>query len=404
MPFAHMTDPYGDMKALLARTDRIFPRSSQVTQRMMLMMGRFAIRNTVIEARTMGVWRLDPGMVPARPSIPAVHTKNTSRRWFVRKHTGMVTHMMESTDDEDGQLGMPQDTRLWFPSDEASKLLLAGKHDADLLFSSQMNQPTLPCNDELEEAGKFTLFSTPGPIKHGILYRDAVDILAQHGPLLARLCDEYARVICWMYGLTIDEFGEITHMYLTRHSHGLKTELLDTVDNGRYTGGPFVTVGIGRPHVYHDLVPILPASHACSVPVRVKIGEGVLLVLDGCAKTRYAHGHPETDDRSHYYTLNFQMDCMRRTLCTGVEEETHGLVTYTPVVPEHVVATSPDTPSPVAIRMESCPLWVLLLEMHTRLRVAESLLLTQGHKKQPISYSLSRGTGEKSSSSSIMTE
>ena len=175
-------------------------------------------------------------------------------------------------------------------------------------------------------------------------------------------------------------------MYLTRHSHSLKTELLDTVDSGRYTGGPFLTVGIGRPHVYHDLVPILPTPHACSMPVRVKIGEGVLLVLDGCAKTRYAHGHPVTDDASHYYTLNFQMDCMRRTLYTGFEEETHGLVTYTPVVPEHVVATSPDTPSPVAIRMESCPLWILLLEIHTRLRVAESLLLTQGHKQKPISH------------------
>lgn len=377
-----LADPYGDLKALLARADRIFPRGTQVTHKMMLMMAKFTIHNTVIEARSMGVWRLDPRLTPAPPTVPPVHERAVSRRWFIRKHTAHTAHMTSTDENEEGRIeeivGMPRDARLWYPSDSARKMLLLAKHDMDLLFTAQMANPTLPCCSELEGGGTFTLLATPESTKHAILYKDSVDILSHRWPYLARLCDEYAHTMCWLYGLTLDEFGETAHMYITRHSAGRNVELLETTDNGRYTGGPHLTIGVGRPHLFHDFYPVLATTEA---PVRVKVSEGVLLVLDGCAKIRYSHGHPVTEDKNHYYTLNFQLDCTRRTLCTGMEKETRGLITYTPFVPEHVVAMRQDTPSAVAIRMDSCPLWTILLEMHTRLKVAESHSLTKGYKQ-----------------------
>ena len=377
-----LADPYADLKALLARVERVFPRATQVTHKMMLAMAKFTIHNTVIEAKAMGVWRLNPRLTPAPPTVPQVHTRAVSRRWFIRKHTARTTHMASTDGGEDGRIeetvGIPRDARLWYPSDSVRKILLLAKHDMDLLFTEQIVRPTLPCCSDLE--GTFTLLSTPEITKQAILYKDSMDILSHRWPYLARLCDEYAHTMCWLYGLTVDEFGESAHMYITRHGagHGQNIELLETTDNGRYTGGPYLTVGVGRPHLFHDFYPVLATTEA---PVRVKIGEGVLLVLDGCAKTRYSHGHPVTVDKNHYYTLNFQLDCLPRTLCTGIEKETHGLLTYTPFVPDHVVAMRQDSPSTTAVRMDSCPLWSILLEMHTRLKVAESHLLTRGYKR-----------------------
>lgn len=385
-----LSDPYGDLRALLVRADRVCPRTASATRRAVVMLAKFSIENTVIEARSMGAWKLDPEQFPVCPaSIPSVHKTTVSRRWFVRKHTACTQRMTAGADKggitaEGGSTGfMPRDVRLWYPSDSARKLLLMGRRDLDLLFASQIQ--TLPCCDESKEAGTVTLFATPDYIRHSILYKDSIDVLSQHSPYLARLCDEYAHMMCWLYGLTIDEFGELAHLYITRHAAGFgkRTELLETSDNGRYTGGPFLSVGIGRPHLFHDFCPVLATSTRADkplIPVRVGVGEGVLLVMDGYARIRYAHGHPATDEQTPYYTLNFQLDCMRRTLCTGVEKVTHGIVTYTPFIPEHVVSTSRDTVSAVSIRMDSCPTWSLLMEMHTRLKVAESHLLTRGHK------------------------
>lgn len=380
-----LADPYGDLRALLLRADRVCPRSAPITRRDVVMMAKFTIEDTVIESRPLRVWQLDPDQFPSSPpSVPSVHQTAQSRRWFVGKHVA-CSHRTKISDmdnrpgiDGDAAIWLPRDARLWHPSDAARKLLVMGRRDLDLMFAS-IASCDLPLCDESLEAGTVTLFSTPSYIRHSILYKDSIEILALRSPYLARLCDEYAHMMCWLYGLTLTEFGELAHLYISRHDAGFgkRNELIETTDNGRYTGGPFLSVGVGRPYVFHDFNPVLAKTAG---PVRVKVGEGTLLVLDGYARIRYTHGHPATEETNSYYTLNFQLDCTRRTLCTGVEKVTRGIVTYTPFLPEHVVSTRTDAPSPVAIRMDSCPMWTLLMEMHTRLKVAESHLLTCAHK------------------------
>jgi len=382
-----LADPYGDLREFVAHAKRIHPRllcpSTQPATTDT--MTTFHIRDTIVEARPMGSWWLDPEQFPACPTaVPPVHKLAVSRRWFVRKQTACATRIarMDATEEDDASAitTMPRDARLWYPSDSARKLLGIALHDIARLFSMQMTAPTLPCNND-SDTGVYALFSTPESTKHAILYKDSIDILSYLCPCLGRLCDEYAHMMCWLYGLTMAEFGDITHMYITRHTAGKTTELLETTDNGRYAGGPFVSVGIGRAHLFHDFNPVLTTSTSTALPVRVKVGEGVLMVMDGYAKTRYAHGHPVTEEKSAYYTLNFQMGCTPRTLCVGIERVTNGMIMYTPFIPEHVVSTRKDTPSAVAIRMSSCAMWSLLMEVHTSLKVAESHLLTRAHRR-----------------------
>lgn len=381
-----IASPHEDLAALLVRMDRLFPKLDEILNKTLVVVGGFSIHNTVIEAKAIGMWRLESPLVPPCPDVPTVHQKPVSRRWFIRKHTARATRILtESKHAADGwirlseELCMPPDLRLWYPSDSIYKLLLLGKHDLDMLFKEQMANPTLPC--ENDEKNGITLFATPGAIRDSILYRDSIEIINQHTPYLARLCKEYVCMMCWLYGLTTDEFGDTAHMYITRHcsTHGKPVALDETTDCGRYSGGPLLTTSIGWKSFYHDFLPILATSP--SEPVRVKIGEGVLVVLDGCAKSMYSHGHPAIPEQKYqYYTLNFKLDCLRRTICMGVEKETRGLITYTPFIPEHVVTTRPDTTPSVAIRMDSCSIRAPLLEMRTRLKLVESHLLTQAHK------------------------
>jgi hypothetical protein len=72
----------------------------------------------------------------------------------------------------------------------------------------------------------------------------------------------------------------------------------------------------------------------------VALPEGVMLVLDGASRIRYAHGFPAwLDDGSSWLNLTFMLDCTAKSIPVAYEPDTRAVIMRTPVVPDRVVST-----------------------------------------------------------------
>ena len=339
-------------------------------------------RDMVIEAAPAGVWRLklDPKHWRLPPAgIPALHADRTSRRWYARR----VTQHGSTWGDQDCEAPVPDGVRLWHASEAARKLLVHARHDLEELFA---NRQGLPQDEE-------RLLVTPRQI---LGYRDGVALLSPCSPYLVRLCAEYARTACWLYGLQPEEFATLTRMCVVRHVYPFTPITLQETGGGVYDSGPVLSVHVGTPQVAHELSPILVPGAG---PVRVVVAEGVLVVLDGLARAAYGRGYAqEPGSPTVFYTLEFCMDSMRETRYLGCEKATGTLVMHTPVVSSHAVeAVKGGIGRDAGKRLDRCAKRDLIRTMRARLQDRESHLLA-GEAAQ-----FSANGGE-NSPSSIMAE
>ena len=125
---------------------------------------------------------------------------------------------------------------------------------------------------------------------------------------LANFCYEYLKHLAKIYGFAVEgpqweEFKYRTQIVLLRYnpSYGIKLH----IDNiARANSGPIATVSLGPPTVTYDLTPTLSAV---GVPIRLVMGEGDIVVMDGKSRLEWAHALPFNN---HYYkyTVIFKFD------------------------------------------------------------------------------------------------
>ena len=385
---------YENLQSLLVIMDRILPSPETLGDPDELLgssgihtpLAQFSpSQNAVVEAKPEGAWRLN---IDARnwrmdQDIPPRYTNTGGKRWYARRITQHGSALEDQVTNT-GRLAVPPPSgvRLWHCSEEARRLLLLAKHDLNALFQSQTEEPTLPHDNDMGTCGgMLSLLVTPMRV---LGFRDGVSLIKEHSPYLTRLCLEYAFTICWLYGLSIDEMASLTKMRITRHVEGTPITLHED-GGGFYDSGPLLTAMVGCQHILHDFSPSLmghvrPTEQALT-PVRLRVPEGVLLVIDGYARSSYGHGYTrEAHQGGCYYTIDFIMDSMRATKLIGYVKETGGMVMHTPVVHKHVVQTKvlptePQENTHSPLLYGTCPLLDLVRKMHSRFQNVESLLL-----------------------------
>jgi hypothetical protein len=331
-------------------------------------------RDILIEANALEIREL--ALDPARYRLASDKIRSVphgNRRQLAQKAT---QHSSVWEDQLETDAAMPHGVRLWHSNERVRGILVHVKHDLRELFDSHDAAPGLQPYSEQDQAK--TLFTVP---TGDLGFSDVLKLLAQHSPYLSRACREYAQMACWMYGLSMEEFAMLTRVSFTRHTlDGGKTTIkLLQGGGGFHDSGPLMKVHIGVPCIAHNMSPSLTTPDCAPPPVRITVGEGMLMTLDGYARACYAHGYAHHGP-VRFYTLDFSMDCMRCTRLLTRNQETQGLVMYTPVLTKHVVQSrhsmvQNDTleKSPA---VETCSVvWRLINTMRGRLQDAESSLM-----------------------------
>ena len=342
----------------------------------------------VLEATPEGIWSLNihakhwMWLPPARHGPSATPS---SLRWQARMCTQHSTTWRDQMEAGLSQIPpVPQGVRLWHATEKVRRMLLHTKHDLHELFRGQSISPTLPQNTE---GPTTTLLITPSKM---LGFKDCLSILSDEMPYLAKTCREYAQMACWLYGLRMDDFADLTRMCISRH-FGSTPVTLQRGGGGFYDSGPILTVGIGHAQILYDYSPSLMTSVRSTpplTPVRLQVAEGVMTVLDGYARSSYSHGYSiiapaqEGIGASPYYTIDYHMDCMQTTQLIGYVKETGGIITHTPVIDSHTVQKQ--RLSVRGVQMDGvCPMLDIIRKMRTRLQVRESSnLLSQIQNNQ----------------------
>lgn len=344
-------------------------------------------QDMVVETKPRAVWALDTDGIAweLTEGIPLSHTRVKSRRGFVRKATRQHSVHVDRILTTVGQDSIPDGVRLWHATEGARKLFLVTQHDLVDLFKAHQEGIGVACNESEETWTTTRLLETPN---FTLGFGDGVSLLKERNPYVVRLCMEYAQMACTLYGLTMAEFSTLSQMAIMRHVRGMPIALHKT-GGGYYDSGPILVVTLGNEYTSHDFCPTLMAqTNTCTRPMRVSVAEGVMTVIDGYARSNYAHGltqPAEARTDKPFFSIWFYLDCMRSTRLVDRESKTQGFVMHTPVVAEHVVTfRTPQHAEEIGTRLEECPTQKLMRAMHNRLKTAESLSLRTSHRREAL--------------------
>ena len=340
------------------------------------------VRANVIEALPTAVWKITPetNKWKLATSVPALFQTTPSRLWFVNDCIRCTT----SADDPEERVkpdSLPADAWFWQPTSSAScrfSLAILELHD---LFKRQASlglSERIPYRDETSTRGTYSLFLLPRNVK--ILMRDSMDILRATCPSVYELCHEYAQTLAQMYGVTMESFVNETQLVITRASTETGIPLqIHKID--AYNRGPLMQAVIGLKQSLHDIAPTL-VNGADKSLLRFMIPEGTMVVLDGDARARHAHGMPAKgqvnthQSEAVYYTLTFDMD-YTNPVVSGFVPELRTPVLITPVLEEQVVSGRrlPDLSCfPPYMRT---PAQITIKSMFSRIQALESFLITK---------------------------
>lgn len=368
---------YKELSDLRDKMERLLPVEREDEPQQIMGLEEGGYHEPLIEANPLGLWQLEctPTLWRAQEGFGARLTHECKRQ-----HVCQVTRQLGLNDAEPRALDteMPEGIRLWHATEHAQGLLFHARHDLAELFNDKRRQG-LPWDDDFL-GGAVTLLATP---RRTLGFRDSMTLLRDRSPYLTRLCAEYARMACRLFGLDMREFAGLAQMRITRHPQLPTPIALLPSGGGFYDSGPALSVVIGRPEVARDFSPLLLPDK--TEAVRVAVGEGVLAVLDGHIRVAYGHGYASLEPRESskaIYTIDWALDCMRRTRLVEKIPPMGWLVMHTPTVSssQNVVErrqapkTGSNWPRDALI---SCPVRSLLQSIRSRLQARESFLLSQ---------------------------
>ncbi len=346
---------------------------------------------TLIEANPLGVWQMEttPPLWRAQDDFGSRLTHECKRQHVCRVTRQLALDEHHAEKQALTATDLPEGIRLWHATQRAQGLLFHARHDLVDLFKDSRRE--IPSDDDLL-GGAVTLLVTP---KRTLGFRDGMKMLSPRSPYLTKLCAEYARMACWLYGLDIREFSSLAQMSITRHPSLPTSIALLPSGGGFYDSGPALSVLVGRVDVAHDFKPLLIVDDKPNA-LRVAVPEGVLLALDGNIRVAYGRGYaslqPRGKNEAAFFTIDFALDCMRHTQLLGKIPPTGWLVMYTPVVSQHVVERRPVKKQGLSSTASAliCPIRSLLQSIRSRLQDRESFILSRPYQSL---------LGERSSSS-----
>lgn len=381
------------LQNILEILDRVLPTDDKEVQQIEKVETFSHTYHAVIEAEHAGMCRLpiDPKHWRFNGIIPSAHTTPSSKRWFIRRmtqHGSVWDDNIISTPNLTDLVppSPPPGVRLWHENEQIRKTMMLTKYDLEELFKtvSQKEHACIPhTEDSHAYGGGITLLVTPRRV---LGFRDGLRILRDSHTYVHKTCMEYAKMLCYLYNLSMEEFSTLTRMSITRRLGGTPITLQEC-GLGPYDSGPWGSAQIGVPHVSHDWSPsLMPQSHTDphvapeQTPVRMRIPEGTLMIVDSFARTCYCHGYtqePRGDRKGspYYYTLDFFMDSMRNSELTGYVPITGGMIMHTPVASKHAVERTPaarTTDASKASLISTHPLLELIRVIRARLQTEES--------------------------------
>jgi len=336
-------------------------------------------REKIKESPPLAVYKIVPNSIKWRfkTPIPDDLKEPPERLWYVKTNIRQNTYMENGRELLDESY-LPSSFRLWEPSTIAKRLIPTARDEIKKFMASEVSKPVhdrLPHGDAIDMHGFYLLFGTPAGVK--ILYKDGIKILYEHVPQTAKLCEEYANMICQMYHIPIKKFGELTQLQIMRYepNHAI-WQHLDNI--ARYDRGPIITASLGPKVVYYDLAPTLIHDEK-AFPIRVKFHEGVLAAMDGPARMQFAHGLPlDAFKTEHKISILFKMDHI--DVCpSGHVPELRTDIYETPIDPSQVITHRPLPISHCCVNPHAnCELDSLFQKLHSKLQMVESRLAVFG--------------------------
>jgi hypothetical protein len=309
--------------------------------------------------------------------VPAPHQRIQHRRWFIREKTQQQTEVLSDETVPTQVTALPNGVSLWHATENAKRLTVIAIHDATLLLEEQFKKQTIPAANEWRTDGQYSLFKTPGDTRLNL--GDSLDLLRPHAPYLARLIDDYASCLSWMFNVEPYIFSTMCSIQITWFPPGGGTPMrLMESSTYRSENGPVVHVGLGRSKIAHDLAPtVQDPSDPNRSPVRLTVSEGTMVCLDGPARICYSHGYParhQGKERSNWLALVFFMDCTDKSVAVGYEGNTRLVVMQTPIDKDRVIRVRNPPELPVA-GIKRNLMTTIIQNMRVRLRMAESFKL-----------------------------
>lgn len=387
--------PAAELRELTARMAKILPAPAESRARYApRIQDRPLWRMTVIEAKPIKLEVLQnlPTCWQFRGDIPPLFQDPATRRWYAEERTRTSTSDGLAEAFDDGRVWLPLGMSLWHASDESRRLTVLAKHDARMFFTQRVQDVgnALTCENNWQEAGVCTLFPDLVGTPERLCFRDCMHLIRTDAPYLARLAEEYAKSLCWMYDIDYSAFEEGCRFSMRwLSSERCQPMTLPPASESWLENGPIVHVGIGLPVICLDLAPCIPADPTESrkeVPVRVSVPEGVLVCMDGASRIRYSQGFPaRVDTKEPWLAMSFFMDCSKRSTPIAYERETRTVVMHTPIIPERVVTTQRLEPEEMT----------RMARVGTRDSMAEALFSLRRLLRSAESYTiLQRATGE----------
>ena len=305
-------------------------------------------QDRVVEAKPSGAWALRPP-----ESLSGLERR--------------VTRPEDALEAPAGAL--PEGLRLWQPTDRARRLAVQARHDLEALYRVETARDIgarLPAlNTDLLDGG-YALFGASR-----VLYGDALRLLSPIYRSLARLCDEYERMACLLYGVPRAEFRDTTHFSVTRIQPGRGVALASLAARP-HMGGPIATATLGPVDCLFDVLAPPPAPSA-----RLALPEGTLTTLDGHARLHCRFGEPEgSSDAAPRYRITFLMSSRRARVV-----DRQGPVLVTPIRADCAVVTRALPACEDCPPSLDTPVLCALHDMHARLQVCESRLCMERHER-----------------------
>jgi hypothetical protein len=320
----------------------------------------------------------DPALRPASdgPQDTVVEAE-PSEVWGLRPADGLAalarraTRLEDATSEPDPTRPMPPGLRLWRPSDVALRLSVQARHDIESLYLAETARgigARLPADNNDFLAGTYTLFSTPVV---RVLYVDALRVFSPIYRSLARLCEEYARMVSRLYGLSLAEFRETAHLSIARAQPG-RGVALAVLASASHMRGPVATITLGPVACLWDALGPSPDPS-----VRLALTECTLATVDGRARALYQFGEPEAScAHAPRYRITFTLSSRNALVADRC-----GPVLLTPIRAEGVVVTRA-LPEACGCRpVLDTPVLRALYDMHARLLVCESRLCMGRHER-----------------------
>ena len=361
------------------RVNRICDGLTALNERKLKTGPEYRHRDKIKESHPLAVYRLVPNSKKWKfdSRIPEELKEPPERLWCVKMNIRQNTYM-ENGKEELDESYLPSSFRLWEPSTVAKSLIPNACEEIKSFMASEIAKPVherLPHGDAIDMHGFFLLFGTPAGVK--ILYKDGIQILREHVPQTAVLCEEYANMICQLYHLPMKRFGDLTQLQIMRYEP--KHAIWQHLDNiARYDRGPIITVSLGPKYVYYDLSPALIHDEN-AFPIRVKFQEGVMAAMDGVARMQFSHGLPHDAFDEHKISILFKMDHI--DVCpSGYVPELRTEIYETPIDPSQVITTRKlPTPHSCVDPHANCEMDSTFQKVHHRLQMVESKLAVMGY-------------------------